>query len=634
MTAVSECDSTVPANARRIDAAIPAVSSTPAVLIVDDDRWVTKALERLFRSSGHPILTANSGAEALEILSREKDVGVVVSDQNMPAMTGTELFAEIRRRHPDAMRILLTGRADLDAMVEAINKGKIYKFLIKPWDNGDLVEAVEEALRHHQLELDNRRLLHQLESTNTQLKEINATLEERVQQKAEALLRVTSFDSVTGLPNRSLLTERLQQALNAWRSSDRTGSVLVFDLNRFKLVNESLGMVAGDELLRQVAERLGTCIRATDTAARLASDEFCILLADSNSRGESTQVATRILDAMNKPFALGTREVFLSGSIGISSYPGDGEDGETLLQNAEATLHHMKEHGQEGYAYYSRHINRHSNDRLELEADLRRALEQGDFRLHYQPRIEIATGRICAAEALLRWQHPERGLVAPGQFIPVLESTGLIEPVGEWVLNEACNAVTRWRDDGHNVLIAVNLSPRQLQQGRIIEKIRRLLSRLGPRVLASLELEITESLLMEDASLAQRTLRAINALGIKIAIDDFGTGYSSLSYLTRFPIDYIKIDRSFVSELATNPEAGAIVQAITAMAHSLGHRLIAEGVETDAQLDVIAGLGCEEFQGYLVSAPVNEDRFRELLAAGSYRSSSTQSESPKAAFAG
>ncbi len=616
MTAVPEREPAVPAVACAVtDVEAPSLS-TPAVLIVDDDRWVTKALGRLFQSHGHRILTANSGAEALQMLAQESKVGVVVSDQNMPAMSGTELLAETKRQHPDTMRILLTGRADLDSVVEAINKGAIYKFLIKPWDNRDLIDAVEEALRHHQLELDNRRLLLELETTNTRLTEMNATLEDRVQQKAEALLRVTSFDVVTGLPNRTMLTERLNQTLKAWRSGNLAGSVLVFDLDRFKLVNESLGLAAGDELLRQVADRLRTCTPATDTAARLASDEFCVLVTDSNNREESNRVATRILDSMKQPFKLGAREVFLSGIIGISTYPGDGEDGENLLQNAEATLHHMKENGREGFAYYSRHINRHTNERLELEADLRRALDHGDFRLHYQPRIEIATGRLCAAEALLRWQHPERGLVSPGQFIPVLESTGLIEAVGEWVLNEACDAVTRWRDAGHDILVAVNLSPRQLQQGRIIDKIRQLFTRLGPRVLSSLELEITESLLMEDASLAQRTLRAINALGIKIAIDDFGTGYSSLSYLTRFPIDYIKIDRSFVAEVATNPEARAIVQAITAMAHSLGHRLIAEGVETDPQLQVVAGLGCEEFQGYFASAPVDEPTFVDLLGNG------------------
>lgn len=616
MTAVPEREPAVPAVARAVTDLEATSLSKPAVLIVDDDRWVTKALGRLFQSHGHRILTANSGAEALQILAQESKVGVVVSDQNMPAMSGTEMLAEIRRQHPDTMRILLTGRADLDSVVEAINKGAIYKFLIKPWDNHDLIDAVEDALRHHQLELDNRRLLLELETTNTRLTEMNTTLEDRVQQKAEALLRVTSFDTVTGLPNRTMLTERLNQTLKAWQSGNRAGSVLVFDLDRFKLVNESLGLAAGDELLRQVADRLRSCTPIADTAARLASDEFCVLITDGNGREESTRVATRILETMKQPFELGPREVFLSGIIGISTYPGDGEDGETLLQNAEATLHHMKENGREGFAYYSRHINRHTNERLELEADLRRALDHGDFRLHYQPRIEIATGRLCAAEALLRWQHPERGLVSPGQFIPVLESTGLIEAVGEWVLNEACDAVTRWREAGHDILVAVNLSPRQLQQGRIIDKIRQLITRLGPRVLSSLELEITESLLMADASLAQRTLRAINALGIKIAIDDFGTGYSSLSYLTRFPIDYIKIDRSFVAEVATNPEAKAIVQAITAMAHSLGHRLIAEGVETDPQLQVVTGLGCEEFQGYFASAPIDEPTFVDLLGNG------------------
>jgi diguanylate cyclase (GGDEF)-like protein len=585
-----------------------------SLLLVDDEASVRHALRREFRATGYRILEADSAETALAVLETEPTVGVVIADFRMPGMNGAELLGFVRQRWPDTMRVMLTGQADMDAVVAAINCGAVYRFLLKPWDPADLLHVVKEAFRLRDLEEENRKLASGLKEANARLTALNADLEARVEEKATALLKATYHDAVTGLPNRLLLDDRLAQTL---KRAERTGSaaaVLLFDIERYQLVNESFGYAIGDALLKRVAERLCACVRAADTVARLSSDEFCIVLSDASAAEEQARVAERILEAMRHPFVVADSEVFLTAGIGISLYPGDGDDGETLIRHAEAALLHMKEHGGNGYEYYAPEINRRSVERLSLEAELRRAVAEEQFLLHYQPQAEVASGRIVGVEALLRWQHPQRGLVPPLQFIPLLEETGLIEPVGEWALAEACRTAVRLRNVGHPLKMAVNLSARQMHQGKFLDTVRRQALANNLDIASGLlELEITESLLMHDVSLAQRTLAALNEMGVRIAIDDFGTGYSSLSYLTRFPIDCIKIDRSFVSEVSNNHQSRAVVQAIIGMAHSLGHRLVAEGVETAAQRQALLALGCEEFQGYLLSRPVPEAELMRLL---------------------
>jgi diguanylate cyclase (GGDEF)-like protein/PAS domain S-box-containing protein len=426
-----------------------------------------------------------------------------------------------------------------------------------------------------------------------------------------------NYDALTGLPNRRLFHDRLEQDLKKAHRAGLSVALLFIDLDRFKNINDTLGHEAGDRVLKEVAERLLGCLRASDTVGRLGGDEFVVLLEELPQPLHVAAVAQKILAAVAKPYMLEAQEFHLTASIGISTYPADSDNMQSLLKNADIAMYRAKEQGKNNYQYYSAQMYVHSLERLELDSDLRRALERKEFLLHYQPRIDIVSGRITGMEALVRWQHPTKGLIPPMQFIPLAEETGLIVPIGEWVLKTACARNKSWQEQGLPPLrIAVNLSARQFAHENLLQDVSRVLDETGLNP-AALEFEITESMVMHNPEHAVNLLTRLKAMGIHLAIDDFGTGYSSLSYLKRFPLDSVKIDRSFIRDLPGDADDAAITRAIIAMAHSLRLEVIAEGVETEEQLHFLRDHGCDEMQGYYFSEPVPEHEFVRLVQAGS-----------------
>lgn len=426
------------------------------------------------------------------------------------------------------------------------------------------------------------------------------------------IIRQAYYDELTGLPNRSLLSDRLDLAIV---TADRDGqmiALLFVDLDRFKFVNDSLGHECGDDLLKQVARRLNDCVRETDTVARFGGDEFVILLHNVKSDADANHVAAKLIERLSEPFLLAGREVIIGASIGIAMHPGDADTAETLIRNADLAMYKAKQSGRNQAHFFTAAMQEHANQLMTLEQDLRHALEREQLEVYYQPIVQSRSGRVMGVEALLRWHHPERGMVAPDHFIALAEETGLIGPIGEWVLDTACAQLQRWSDAGQSLYLSVNISERQRDLGleaRGVEKILRRY-RLDP---GRLVLEITEGLLLQHSGETIGWLNGFKQLGIHLAIDDFGTGYSSLSYLKRFPVDTLKIDREFVRDLNTDRYADSLVSAIISMAASLELLLIAEGVETNAQRTTLVRQGCQFMQGYLFSRPLPAQELTDWL---------------------
>jgi diguanylate cyclase (GGDEF)-like protein/PAS domain S-box-containing protein len=418
------------------------------------------------------------------------------------------------------------------------------------------------------------------------------------------LAYLAQFDALTGLANRTLLADRFSQMIVQAKRRGAPLSVLFIDLDDFKLVNDRLGHAAGDALLCQVALRLQTAVRTGDTIARISGDEFAIVLADLARPDDAALVAQKILERLAEPVMLGGEQTFITASIGIASFPGDGDYVDALLGAADAAMYRAKQSGRNAYQFYTSEITQRTRARAQLAFELRRALERNEFELAYQAKFDLASGKACGAEALLRWRHAERGVVGPIEFIPVLEDTGLIVQVGEWAIRRACEDLKGWIASGAKPMpIAVNLSARQFRQSDLHERIKAIVSstRVDP---ALIELEITESQLMQDPEHAIRVMRALREGGIRLSIDDFGTGYSSLSYLTRFPVKALKIDRSFVADVFSDNADAAIVRTIIEMAHQLGFTVVAEGVETDRQAAFLRQFGCEQAQGFFFGRPM------------------------------
>ncbi|MBW8307463.1 MAG: EAL domain-containing protein [Thiobacillus sp.] len=436
------------------------------------------------------------------------------------------------------------------------------------------------------------------------------------------LVHLANHDPLTNLPNRTFFQERLGVSLDEAALNGEQLAVLFLDLDRFKLINDTFGHALGDKLLLMVAERLAGCFRKGDVLARLGGDEFVVLLQGLSGKQDAALVAQKIMDTFAHAFQLDAHEVFVSASIGIAFYPSDAIDAGNLIRYADNAMYQAKEQGL-GYQFYRPDLENLSSERLTLENSLRRALERDELRLYYQPKVDLASGAVIGLEALLRWAHPVRGMIPPDQFVPLAEETGLIIPIGEWVLRTACLQIKAWQGDGMPLLpVAVNLSARQFRQFSasgeatgihdLVETIERVLEETGVDP-SCLELEITESILMQNLSMAANILQALSAKGIRIFIDDFGTGYSSLSYLKRLPIDTIKIDKSFVGDIMTDPDDAAIVTAIIAMAHSLRLKVVAEGVETQEQFDFLLERGCDAMQGFFFSKPLPAEEIFPLL---------------------
>jgi diguanylate cyclase (GGDEF)-like protein len=448
----------------------------------------------------------------------------------------------------------------------------------------------------------------------------DAHLQSRTHSHAQRLEAVNAklqyqatHDALTDLPNRVLFMDRLDREIAHAERDGHLFAVLLLDLDRFKQINDSLGHGAGDQLLGEVARRLSGAVREVDTVARIGGDEFLLLIADARDQSDLAAVATKIGKVLGEPFRVGSAELHTSASIGISVYPADGTAGDDLVLRADEAMYFAKQSGRNSYQFFNRTMSVFSQDRLDLENDLRRALPMNQFEVHYQPKSDVASGRVNSVEALLRWRHPTRGLVSPAEFIPLAEENGLILSIGGWVLREACRQARGWQRMGLPFLrVAVNVSPVQFRQSNFLQAVRTALLDfdLEPQYL---EIELTETTVMDNAESSVQILEELSRMGVVVSIDDFGTGYSSMSYLRRFPIDKLKIDRSFISDLTTNSADSSIVQAIISLAHSLRLKVVAEGVETAEQLERLREMGCDQYQGFFRSAAVPAAEIEESI---------------------
>ncbi|HWP20098.1 MAG TPA: EAL domain-containing protein [Burkholderiaceae bacterium] len=474
---------------------------------------------------------------------------------------------------------------------------------------------------------EQRGVIHQLQRTQQDLEArvrertealalANAQLRQEIADRrvAESQVRhLAEHDALTGLPNRRLLELRLRHAVREAAERGEQVAVLLMDLDRFKTINDSLGHLVGDQLLQAIAHRLRDTLRPVDTVGRLAGDEFAMVLPGLQAPADAARLAALLIEEVSKPYAVDEMELRVTPSVGISLYPDHGDGPDALLGRAAAAMYQAKSQGRRHYHVFSGQADDSSSQRLLMENDLHRALERGEFVLHYQPRYELATGMLCACEALLRWEHPTRGAVNPSQFVPLSEESGLVVPIGDWVLREACRQIQRWQARGREVCpISVNISARQFRSLDLMSMIRGALDETGvdPRLI---EVEITETTLMHNTEETLTILGQLHALGIKISVDDFGTGYSSLAYLKRFPVDLLKIDRSFVHDLTTDADSAVIVSAIIGLARSLQLRVVAEGVETPEQVDFLKRRGCDEVQGFLFSKPLPAAQIEPLF---------------------
>jgi PAS domain S-box-containing protein len=518
-----------------------------------------------------------------------------------------------------------------------------YLTRVHPEDGDSVARALEATLQGKKAFSVDHRVVHPdgavlflhseaevMRDAQGQPTKLSGTIQDITERKkAESQIRFLAFyDSLTGLPNRLQFNEQLKKSLARAREKGRTAAVMFLDLDNFKRINDTSGHSAGDRLLRAAATRLKEAMRATDvvtrrggakeaegTVARLGGDEFIVLLPDVSHAEDPAKVARRVLEAFREPFPVGENEFFVSVSIGIGIFPQDGENSEDLLKNADAALYHAKDSGRNNFQFYSPSLNDAAFRRLSLETSLRKAIERKEFVLHYQPQVTARDGRIIGVEALIRWNHPDLGLVYPGQFVPLAEETGLIQAIDDWVLREACVQARAWIDAGlPSIHVAVNLSGSQFHRKDLLERVD---AALGAVDLPArfVELEITEGVLMSNAAVTLEVLQQLRARGFRIAVDDFGTGYSSLSYLRRFHADVLKIDRSFVHDIATNPDAAAIVSAIVTLADALKMRAIAEGVEHPLQRECLYEHGCDLMQGYLFGKPSPPAEITKLLRA-------------------
>ncbi len=426
------------------------------------------------------------------------------------------------------------------------------------------------------------------------------------------------YDSLTDLPNRSLFLDRVRQLISQYERNKRPFAILSINIDHFKNINETLSHTEGDKLLRQIASRLLRTIRSGDTAARLGGDKFAITLSNLKQIEDAVDAAEKIRSTLTLPFFVHEQEVFITASIGVSAYPSDTDDAATLIKHAEAAMFHIKAQTPNSLQFYEPEIIANSNRRYQLEISLRNALRNGEFVLHYQPKINLNSWQINSVEALLRWQHPERGLIQPKEFIPLLEESGQIIPIGKWVLETACAQINEWIKQGiEPPVIAVNVSPRQFERNSFIRTIQDVLMNNACNA-RYLEIEITESALMNDVKSASATLRKLREMGVHISVDDFGTGYSSLAYLSRFPIDTLKIDRTFIQDVTCNQHDATITRSVVDLAHNLGIRALAEGIETQKQLEFLCELGCDAGQGFIFSHPIPEEELTKRLRETSH----------------
>ena len=553
------------------------------VLLIEDNPGDALLFRSLVDDTGPRALwlehvsTLHAGLERLQ----RAGFDAIITDLHLPDSDGIETLRELVAAAPDVPLVVLSHCDDDPFALELLRHGA-QDYLIKGQSDGPLI-----------------------------LKTIRYAIERKESDQHFAFL--SHYDKLTGLANRELFRDRLHQAMSRAERAGKLVALLFLDLDRFKSVNDTLGHLAGDELLVEVAARLKTCVRKSDTIARLGGDEFTVILEGLDAPVDAEIVCRKIIKSLEAPLLLRNHEIYVTTSIGVTFFPTDDVDLNGLLRNADAAMYRAKEEGRNKFHLFTADLSARAVKRLGIESALRHAVERQEFHLCYQPKVSVHTGEILGAEALLRWENPQHGLVSPVDFIPVAEETGLIVQIGEWVLRRACADIRKWHAAGFDhVSVAVNLSARQFRHGELTDIVRRALkdSGIAPR---QLELEITESLLMDDTEASQIALNELKALGTSIYLDDFGTGYSSLAYLKKFPIDGLKIDRSFIRDLPGDPDDEAITQAILALSQALRLNVVAEGVENEAQLDFLRRQGCEVVQGFLFSRPLLFDGFLEWL---------------------
>ena len=579
-----------------------------ALLIEDNPRDVRLIQDMLseIRDYHFELESAHLLSEGVARLAKSK-VDVILLDLMLPDSQGLDTFNQVSEKEPGTPILILTGQNDEAVALNAV-KGGAQDYLMKGHLDGNLLT---------------RAMRYAIERQRTLLK---------LEQARKFEHHLAYHDYLTNLPNRQLSYDRLGQAMAHARRNGRMVAILFLDLDGFKTINDTLGHMTGDHTLQAAADRLRNAVRASDTVARLSGDEFAVILGDMAQPEDAAKVAQKVLDFMARPFRVDGHEMSLTTSIGISLYPTDASDIEMLFKNADTAMYRAKSMGKNRYQLHNVSMDASNQERLSLEKSLRQALEKGELELHYQPQVNIHSGEMTGVEALVRWQHPEQGLVSPARFIPLAEETGLILPLGEWVVRAACQQNKAWQDSGMPAMrVTVNLSARQFRERELLNTVASALeeSRLDPSCLG---LEITETNAMHDVDYTIETLQGLKDMGIQIAVDDFGTGYSSLSYLKRFPIDMLKIDRTFVQGIPNDRSNAAITTAIIALAHSLQLKVIAEGVEARSQLAFLRSLRCDEFQGFLLSRPLPAGVLADLVLNQEYNGSLLESMSDENDF--
>jgi diguanylate cyclase (GGDEF)-like protein len=585
------------------------------ILIIDDETHIRQILSEMLANQ-YECQTASSAEEGLESLKAAR-FSVVISDINMEGITGLEMVPQLLEVAPDTVVIMMSGAQTIENAVGALRVGA-FDYLMKPFDFRLVDAAVRRAIDYHDLRVSKREYEINLEEMvrerTAELLQTTLRLETEIAERNRAEQRVnylSHYDALTELPNRTLFRDRLTQALASAKREDNLVAVLLLSIDRLKSIGETLGSESADKLICEVAERLTKGMREGDTLAYWG-DEFAFLFQTIERNEDAIQISKRLLALLESEFILTNNEVFITASIGIALYPLNGPDEVTILKNAAAALAQAQQKGGNNYQFYTADMNQKAVKRLSFESSLRRAIDREEFVLHYQPRIDINTWKLSGAEALIRWQHPERGLVSPAEFIPLAEETGLIAPIGEWVLRNSFMQMREWADRLQFLTVSSNISARQFQDPNFFVSVLSTLDSVGLAP-EQVELELTESSIMTHLEIALKTLTALRNAGVRISIDDFGTGFSSLGYLKRLPIDVLKIDRSFVNDASTDPDDAALVMTIVTLAHNLRLKVVAEGVETEDQLRLLHLLRCDEIQGYLFSKPLAVDDFRRLF---------------------
>ncbi len=618
----------------------PSPAGSPRILLIDDNRAIhddfrkvlspdtQSAAEESFltaeaillgeapsrqKRTAFEIDSAYQGREGVEIakkaLADGRPYSMAFVDMRMPpGWDGLETIERLWAVDPHIQVVICSAHSDYDWFDVVARLGRSDQLLVlrKPFEPIEAVQCAAALVCKWQNE---RAMRGQVES----LEQAVSVRTQGLEAANQELRHLATHDALTGLPNRVLLDDRLAQAA---AHADRNGesfALMLCDLDRFKLINDSMGHGAGDQLLQEVARRLTGIVRNIDTVARIGGDEFVIVLSPPASPAEAEEVARRALEAMQPPVEISGISIHASPSIGIAYYPSDATSTQSLIAHADAAMNAAKQVGHSKVQCYAPGMNTGTQEKVRLESDLHTALACQQFELHFQPKVDIRSGAVNSAEALVRWRHPVRGMIAPGDFIPLAEECGLIGRIGDWVVREACRQGRAWQDEGLPPLrLAVNLSASQFRAKYVVETIRSALADASfePR---SLEVEITESAVMSDPEESIRTLERLSEMGVLISVDDFGTGYSSMSYLRRLPIDKLKIDRSFINEITARADDASIVQAIVSLAHSLHLKVIAEGVETTAQLDFLRSIGCDQYQGYHFSRPLPAREFEALM---------------------